>query len=76
MKECEELSLLEELVASEELYTPYQWFETSNGMGKLNKLAEKVAVRHLKYRRDQDDNLLFEHGDVKSLFRGWGMSIF
>lgn len=69
-----ELKILEELQASEELYTPFYWIEESNGYGKLTTLAEKVALKHLKPK--EEDEVLFNQERVQEFFMGWGMMIY
>lgn len=72
--EFKELQLLEELQASEEFNTPFYWIEVSDGYGKLTKEAEKVALKHLKPK--EEDEVLFNQERVQGFFMGWGMMIY
>lgn len=73
-KELEELRLLEELQASEELYTPFYWIEESEGYGRLTKEAEIIALMHLGQKEEGSKS--FKKEDVQGFFKGWGMIIF
>lgn len=69
----DELRLLEELEASEELNVPFYWIEESDGYGKLTAKAEEVALKYLEPK--DKSNVLFKKEDVEGLFKGWGMVI-
>ncbi|GGH04307.1 hypothetical protein GCM10011416_24230 [Polaribacter pacificus] len=73
MKENFELRFLEELQASEELYTPFHWIEEEGRYGKLTAKSEEIALKHLKPR--EEGSLMFKKEDVQGLFKGWGMLI-